>query len=151
VVQRQRQPRGAGRIDPTTHLIQEFSAGLTPGGAPNGITLGADGYIWLAEPTVARLARVSPSGAITEYPTGTGPSAVASGADGNLWFGAAASVGQMGIGAPAASVAPPAIDGSGAWGIPQSCGGDHWSTWAGQQPSHDAESWGSPCPRRARP
>jgi streptogramin lyase len=136
-------PNAAGRIDPVTHLIQEFSAGLTPGGAPNGITLGADGNIWLVEPLASKLARVTPSGTITEYPTGTRPTADATGADGNLWFGAfsTAAVGQMGTDAPVASVTPPAIGGTGLFGIPQSCGGDQWSSWAGEQPSHTTESW----------
>src|SRR5262249_29885778 len=85
------------------------------------------------------------AGTITEFTGGRNPGSVpfriATGPDGNLWFGdtgALRAIGQFGVGAPAASIAPPAIAGSGLWGRPQSCGGDQWSTWAGQQPSHDA-------------
>ena len=42
------------------------------------------------------------------------------------------------MGAPAASVTAPSVSGSGGVGTPQTCGGDVWSSWAGQQPSHSA-------------
>ena len=63
------------------------------------------------------------------------------GPDGNLWFtdqGTTSAIGRIGAGAPAASVIPPAVTGSAGVGVPQACGGDVWSTWAGQQPSHSA-------------
>ena len=44
----------------------------------------------------------------------------------------------MDVGAPAASVAAPAVTGSGRQGDPQSCEGAVWSDWAGQQPSTTA-------------
>ena len=129
-----------GRIDPTTHAIQEFSAGMTPGAGPNGIALGADGKIWFAETATHKIASISPAGTITEYPIGSagGPSAVATGTDGNLWFGASGGIGQFGVGAPAASVTAPSVIGADGVGVPQTCGGDVWSTWAGEQPSHGA-------------
>ena len=129
-------PSAVGRIDPVTHVIQEFSTGMTPGAAPNGITLGADGNIWVVETGIGKFGSITPGGTITEYPTG-GASAVASGADGSLWFGTTGAVGQFGIGASAASVTPPAVTGSNGVGVPQTCAGDTWSTWAGQQPSRD--------------
>ncbi len=129
-----------GRIDPTTHAIQEFSAGMTPGAGPNGIALGADGNIWFAETVTHEIGSITPAGTITEHSIGAagGPSAVTTGTDGNLWFGAAGGLGQFGIGAPAASVTAPSITGTDGVAVPQTCGGDLWSTWAGQQPSHDA-------------
>jgi streptogramin lyase len=130
-------PSAVGRIDPTTHVIQEFSAGMTSGAAPNGITLGADGNIWVVETGTGGIGSITPAGTITEYPVGVA-SAIASGADGNLWFGTTGAVGQFGIGAPAASVAAPAVTGSDGVGVPQKCAADTWSTWAGQQPSHDS-------------
>src|SRR5262249_24119828 len=67
------------------------------------------------------------------------------GADGNLWFtdnptstASPQAIGRFGVGVPAASLTPPGITGAGAVGIPQTCGGDTWSSWAGQQPSRDA-------------
>ena len=59
----------------------------------------------------------------------------------NVWFtdqGTIRAIGQIGVGAPAASVTPPSVTGSGGVGVPQTCGGDIWSTWAGQQPSRNA-------------
>ena len=47
-------------------------------------------------------------------------------------------IGRVGVGAPAASVSASVRDRSGGVGVPKACGGDVWSTWAGQQPSHSA-------------
>src|SRR5207244_6219043 len=61
--------------------------------------------------------------------------------DGNVWFtdqGAIRAIGRIGAAAPAAVVTPPSVTGSGGVNVPQSCDGDVWSTWAGQQPSHSA-------------
>ena len=72
---------------------------------------------------------------------GAGVVGADSGSDGNVWFtdqGTIRAIGRIGVGAPAASVTPPAVTGSGGVGVPQTCGGDTWSTWAGQQPSHSA-------------
>lgn len=63
------------------------------------------------------------------------------GSDGNVWFtdqGVIKAIGRIGVGAPAASVTPPSLSGTGGVGVAQLCGGDVWSTWAGQQPSHSA-------------
>jgi streptogramin lyase len=134
-----------GRIDPATGAIQEFSTGMTAGAAPNGISLGADGNIWFVETGIRKLGSITPSGTIAEYslPAGASPAAVAAGSDGNLWFGDPGNraIGQFGIGAPAASVTSPSVVGTDGVGVAQQCQGDTWSTWAGQQPSHDAESF----------
>ena len=83
--------------------------------------------------------------AITEFSSGLNagsrPAGSSTGPDGNLWFtdqGAIAAIGRFGVGAPAASVAAPSVTGSGGVGTPQTCDGDVWSSWAGQQPSHSA-------------
>jgi streptogramin lyase len=38
-----------GRINPTTHAINEFSAGMNPGNNPYGIAAGADGNLWFSD------------------------------------------------------------------------------------------------------
>ena len=87
---------------------------------------------------------ITPSGTITEFTItapGSSPRGIATGPDGNLWFSddaTSAAIGQFGVGAPAASVTAPVVTGSGGEGIPQTCGGDVWSSWAGEQPSHSA-------------
>ena len=82
---------------------------------------------------------------ITEFTGGLNPGSLpggmGTGSDGNVWFtdqGATKAIGRIGVGAPAASVTAPSVDGSGGVGLPQVCGGDVWSTWAGRQPSHSA-------------
>src|SRR5437763_16523483 len=47
-------------------------------------------------------------------------------------------MGRAGTGAPSASVTAPSVNGTGGVGVAQACGGDMWSSWAGQQPSRDA-------------
>jgi hypothetical protein len=47
-------------------------------------------------------------------------------------------MGRAGTGASAASVTPPSVDGGGYLGATQTCGGDTWTSWAGEQPSHAA-------------
>jgi streptogramin lyase len=54
-----------------------------------GITAGPDGNIWFTARSFpnSRIARITPSGAITEFSIGTAfPQRIASGPDGNLWF-----------------------------------------------------------------
>ncbi|MGE0027988.1 MAG: hypothetical protein AB7O78_15810 [Thermoleophilia bacterium] len=67
----------------------EFSAGLSPGAAPRGITAGPDGNVWFAE-DAGRIGRITPTGTITEFSqgitAGSRPLDIATGADGNLWF-----------------------------------------------------------------
>ena len=47
-------------------------------------------------------------------------------------------MGQLATGAPAASVTAPSVSGTGGVNVAQACGGDAWSSWAGQQPSRSA-------------
>jgi hypothetical protein len=91
-----------GTINPTTHAITQYSAGLNAGSLPGGIWTGSDGNVWFTDQ------------------------------------GATRAIGRIGTGAPAASVNPPSVTGSGGVGMQKACDGDVWSTWAGQQPSHNA-------------
>src|SRR4029079_2426389 len=83
--------------------------------------------------------------AITLYSVGLNagslPGGAGTGSDGNGWFtdqGTTRAVGRVGVGAPAASITPTSVSGTGGVGVAQSCGGDTWSSWAGQQPSRTA-------------
>ncbi len=136
-----------GRIDPTTHAISEFSAGLHPGASLGRVAVGPDGNLWFGDKgTTPSIYVMNPTThAVTAFSTGLNagslPGGIWSGSDGNVWFtdqGAIRAIGRVGVGAPAASVSPPAVTGSGGVAVEKSCGGDTWSTWAGQQPSHSA-------------
>jgi streptogramin lyase len=71
-------------IDPSTHAISEFP---TPGPVA-GITVGADGKLWFADPS-GKIGTIDPvTHAVMEFPAAPGslPAAVTSGPDGNIWF-----------------------------------------------------------------
>jgi streptogramin lyase len=77
--------------------IVEFSAGISPGAHPFGITAGPDGNVWFTEPGVNRIGRITPEGVVTEFNAGStatdAPRFIAAGGDGNLWFTRAAANG----------------------------------------------------------
>jgi virginiamycin B lyase len=53
------------------------------------IVSGPDGALWFTEGTANKIARITTSGAVTEYPIPTASStalSIASGPDGSLWF-----------------------------------------------------------------
>jgi streptogramin lyase len=89
--------KAIGRINPSTQHIDEFHP-LSLTGTPSWIAPGPDGNLWFTEgaPFIggpAKIGRIDPAGAITEFGTADGlnagskPLAIASGPDGNLWFG----------------------------------------------------------------
>jgi streptogramin lyase len=135
-----------GTVDMTTHAIAEYPTGA--GTSLGRLAVGPDGAIWFADKSATpAIARFDPAThAITRYSTGfaagSGPSGINMGSDGNLWFtdqGATfRGMGQAGTGAAAASVTAPSVDGGGNLGATQTCGGDTWTSWAGQQPSRTA-------------
>jgi len=78
----------AGRIT-TSGAITEFAG--TPGAfaGARGIVAGPDGNLWFVENGRGAVAKLTPSGHITEYVTptaGTDPTRITRGPDGNLWF-----------------------------------------------------------------
>lgn len=93
-------PSAPGSPSPSPSATVMTSAGVTEypvqvtGSAPYAdsihcIALGADGNLWFTEPQGNKVARISPSGGITEYSLPTvnaGPNNIAAGPDGNLWF-----------------------------------------------------------------
>jgi uncharacterized protein (TIGR03437 family) len=62
----------------------------TPGSETQQITKGPDGNLWFAEKNGNSIGRITPAGAISEFPIGGGfsshPVAITVGPDGNLWF-----------------------------------------------------------------
>src|SRR5438045_3877841 len=76
--------------DGRTQVITEFSAGITAGAAPFGITAGPDGNLWFTEQQLDRIARITPLGVVTEFSSGISagahPARIVVGPDGNLWF-----------------------------------------------------------------
>jgi streptogramin lyase len=110
---------------------------------PQEITPGADGNLWFTDRGASKqLGRVDPDGTITLHPEGvpmtSSPGGVRTGPDGNLWFvdnGSPQQLARYGVGAPSASVTPPAVVGGGGFGVPQTCASGVWSDWAGAQPS----------------
>jgi streptogramin lyase len=76
---------GVGKMTPegvvTTYPL------LTAGAGPSGITAGPDGNLWFLETNVNKIATITTSGGITEYPTkGYVWFGIITGPDGNLWF-----------------------------------------------------------------
>lgn len=76
-------------------FIQEYSQGF--GNGPNsgqdelvGITLGPDGNLWAVNSDSDSLARITPSGQVTEFPVdvGAGLKDIVVGPDGNFWVSA---------------------------------------------------------------
>src|SRR5206468_11869779 len=69
--------------------VTEFEL-ASPGHRPQAIVAGPDGNLWVTEVIKHKILRVTPDGAITEFPV---PGervgvlqGIAAGADGNLWF-----------------------------------------------------------------
>lgn len=58
----------------------------TSNSSPAGITAGPDGNLWFCEYLGRKIGRVTPPGAITEFPTTGPPVAITAGPDGNVWF-----------------------------------------------------------------
>jgi streptogramin lyase len=80
--------------------ITEFSAGITAGSTPAGITVGADGNLWFTEYGNNALGRITPLGAVTEFSlaalqAGSQPQSITSGPGGLLYF-AESAVGRIG-------------------------------------------------------
>jgi virginiamycin B lyase len=78
----------ASGIAPPPGDLQEFL--IPDGGAAMGIAPGPDGNLWFTDYSADKIGRITPAGAVKEFPTltpGGGPESVVTGPDGNLWFG----------------------------------------------------------------
>ncbi len=65
--------------------ISEFAV-PTANALPFWITSGPDGNLWFTEDATNKIGRITPSGAVTEFPITGGAGEIAPGPDGNLWF-----------------------------------------------------------------
>jgi streptogramin lyase len=109
-------PRMVGTVTPSAPLasqIKEYA--LTKPGAEVGITVGADGNVWVEQsndgvpPDTGSIARITPSGVVTEFTNGLLPNAnidtdqIISGPDGNVWFSdrGAKAIGKVSLELPA--------------------------------------------------
>lgn len=79
-----------GRIAPTGQII-EFA--LPSPGRPGEITAGPDGNLWFTASDPDQIGRITPAGAMTEFPLlgcpaplFCAPKGITTGPDGNLWF-----------------------------------------------------------------
>jgi streptogramin lyase len=72
---------------------------------PIEIANGPDGNVWFTEQNASAVARVTPTGVITEFrtPTFSFPNAITAGPDGNVWFGEGAT-GQIAFITPAGAI-----------------------------------------------
>jgi virginiamycin B lyase len=70
---------------PSSYPITEFPV-PTPGSYTQVITSGPDHNLWFTESQGNNIGRITPAGAITEFPASGGPTGITAGPDGNLWY-----------------------------------------------------------------
>jgi streptogramin lyase/uncharacterized protein YkwD len=70
---------------PAQPKITEFTV-PTADSRPRSITAGPDGNLWFTEFAANTIARITPSGVITEFADNSRPYGISSGPDGNIWF-----------------------------------------------------------------
>ena len=99
-----------GRVT-TSGAFTEYPVPPTPGRVYPGIlselTVGPDGNLWLTITSPNSIARITPTGVVTNFPiTATGTlGGITKGADGNLWF-TEAQAGKIGRITPAGQLLP---------------------------------------------
>ena len=136
-----------GMINPTTHAITEFSSGLSAGSALGRLAAGADGNIWFGNKgATPAIGKINPHDPRDHRVHARPQSGQPPGRDGN-GLGRQRLVHRPGrdkgdrtnrCGCPG-RLGHRSVGGRvGRSRVPQVCGGDVWSTWAGQQPSHNA-------------
>jgi uncharacterized protein (TIGR03437 family) len=113
--------------------ITEFPVASSMG--PGPITGSTNGFVWFAEPNDDTIGRISPTGAVTEYPLPDSyqePRGIAAGPSGTVWFTETGShTGSEGIGRIDASgtiTEFPLPDGSVPYGIALGPDGNMWFT-----------------------
>ena len=134
-----------GQVSPAGQ-ITERAHGLRAGSSPVAVAAGPDGDMWFTdEGQTPAVGRITAGGVLREFsagvPAGSEPAAIAPAADGKLWFtdeGAAAGFGIVTVGAPPAKRAAPRLVAAPRPGVPVTCAGGRFATWAGLAPSASA-------------
>jgi virginiamycin B lyase len=81
------QAEGSNKIEICTISGSISEQTLPSYSSPYGIVAGSDGNVWFTEASVPYfVARLTPAGGLTEFPTSAVAKNIALGADGNLWF-----------------------------------------------------------------
>jgi hypothetical protein len=79
-----------GVMNSTGTVLNTYSTGLTAGGLPTAITYASnDGNFWVTVQNTNKIAKVTPTGTITEYPTGgtnCRPVGIIEASDNQIWF-----------------------------------------------------------------
>src|SRR4051794_32047466 len=97
-------PAARGAAPVFTEFVGGQAPGLSANGLPQGIALGPDGNVWMAEARApGRIAEITPTGAVAEFTAdvisnfrhGHVLTDVAQGPDGNLWFADTANEGGV--------------------------------------------------------
>jgi streptogramin lyase len=73
----------------TGQVFTEYLAGGSPATAPHEMTAGPDGAFWYCERAANRIAQITVTGVVTEYPApshNVGLDGITTGPDGNIWF-----------------------------------------------------------------
>jgi streptogramin lyase len=90
-----------GRFDPATGAVVEFG-GLTTGANAQAIAPGSDGNVWFLEFGTNSVGRITPAGAVTEFPLPPGVvlarqrgEELTTGPGGDLYFVTAGAIGRM--------------------------------------------------------
>jgi virginiamycin B lyase len=114
---------GIGRIDMFGHVVR-FSDVVAGNLYLSGIAAGADGNMWFTED--GAVGRITPSGVVTEFPSGGEGWMIAAGVDGNMWFIRSDRL----ISRVTTGVSPaqphPVLSGSGQAGLPLVCAAEVW-------------------------
>jgi streptogramin lyase len=135
--------KAIGRIT-ADGVITESNAGLNAGSNPQEVTPGADGDLWFTDRgttrAIGQITLTDTGWTITNHNLASTllPGGIRTGPDGNLWFtdnGAPQAIAQFGVGAPAASIRAPRVEGAGKEGHTLHCNRGKWSRWAADKPS----------------
>src|SRR5438876_734673 len=93
---------GCGATTPTPPSTKSLSVGIitefripTPDSNATAIAAGPDGNLWFTEHNDHKIGRITPQGAISEFPTGGYLSEITAGPDGNLWVAAGNKIGRI--------------------------------------------------------
>lgn len=91
----QTQPDWIVRVTPSGTVAKFSAGGINI--APESIAAGPDGNLWFTEVFGGRIGRMTPSGALTEFPIpgAANPRGITAGPDGSLWFTLSAAVGRI--------------------------------------------------------